>query len=58
MGREKKWINILAIHNVLFDELYTNLIFALQVVTRCQWSVKQNKYLMGQEAFDDEMLFS
>lgn len=45
-------------HNVLFDELYTNLIFALQVATRCQWSVKQNKYLMGQEAFDDEMLFS
>lgn len=33
-------------------------IFALQVVPRCQWSVKQNKYLMRREAFDDEMLLS
>lgn len=28
--------NALTIHNVLFDELYANLIFALQVMTRCQ----------------------
>lgn len=51
-------MNVLTIGNVLFDELYTNLIFALQVATRCRWSGKQNKYLMGREGFDDEMLLS
>lgn len=54
----KKKIHILTIRSVLFDELYTNQIFALQVATRWQWSMKQNKYLVGQEAFDDEMLSS
>lgn len=34
--KKKKKIPILPIHNVVFDELYTNLIFALQVATRCQ----------------------
>lgn len=56
-GKKKK-NHILTIRSVLFDELYTNQIFALQVATCWRWSVKQNKYLVGQEAFDDEMLFS
>lgn len=33
-------------------------IFALQVVSHCQWSVKENKYLIRGEAFSDEMLLS
>lgn len=31
----KKKTNLLTVRTVPFDELYTNLIFALQVATRC-----------------------